>query len=171
MSCPSWTTWPTTGWAPSPEPPCRPTVTPSCRFLSSPRTPPSSWPPTSVGPRGGRGRLSRRLSRNQTTRRLSPGRLSQGSSQLQLGVGLGSFVKNVDSPVPAPRGSDVTSLGGSLGTSSLPDVPGDSHSCQGREPFRGALARQAGWVRQPGVMLPCPALPSVHPYNHHPNRP
>ena len=148
MSCPSWTTWPTTGWAPSPEPRCRPTVTPSCRFPSSPHTPPSSWPLTSVGPCSGWGRAS------------SPGRLSQVSSQLQLGVGLGSFVKNVDSPVPAPRGSDMTSLGGSLGTSSLPDVPGDSHSCQGREPFRGALARQgemgeADWC---DAALPCLAL-------------
>lgn len=49
-SCLSWTTWPTAGWARSPGPPCRPTATWSCRSPRSARTPPGSWPPTSVRP-------------------------------------------------------------------------------------------------------------------------
>lgn len=47
-SCPSWTMWPITGWAPSPGPPCRRTVRSSCRSPSSQHTPPSSWPQTLV---------------------------------------------------------------------------------------------------------------------------
>lgn len=44
MRSPSWTTWRTIGWALLPGPPCRRTARSSCRSLSSPRTPPSSWP-------------------------------------------------------------------------------------------------------------------------------
>lgn len=44
----SWTTPPTTGWAPSPGRPCRPTVTPSCSSPSSALAPPNSWRRTSV---------------------------------------------------------------------------------------------------------------------------
>uniref|UniRef100_A0A3B3UVG2 Conserved oligomeric Golgi complex subunit 7 n=1 Tax=Poecilia latipinna TaxID=48699 RepID=A0A3B3UVG2_9TELE len=44
----SWTTQLTTGWAPSPGQPCRPTATPSCSSPVSPLTPPNSWPQISV---------------------------------------------------------------------------------------------------------------------------
>lgn len=43
MTSRNWTTLLTTGWAQSPERPCRPTVTPSCSSPSSALVPPNSW--------------------------------------------------------------------------------------------------------------------------------